>query len=943
MSAWLAEQADFLMFACGAAYLHLAVSVPIRSRSAVTPSWQWVGWYGLLTGLGEWIPLLGMVATVPALPAVTTALRLASLLCLLQMARAPARKDIVRPVGLWVYLLAAVLALAGLLRGLDGLRVSVLAVAAVAAMAAGGRLITALRRTSGLTAAGVLIAVLLPFAAVANLTANADLSAGISAVSFPPIALNIQVIQTCLAFVMTFAVTAALRGARVTPEPEGHPREDYWAMSLPTLLAVIVCGGVVVEARGRFADQEQRADLLLRARTAAAALDPVLVRHLLDESDAAADAGIRAEVESRLREIRGVRGDVRTVRLLGRRGERVNLLAESTAPRPTSRPSRGPDWDAADPALSAAFEKRLAFVRGPLHGANGVRLGALVPMSAAEGGGVPALLGFDIDAGEWAHAVGMHRLGGYMVVFLLGALVLSLFGGMQMSAREAIPTVSAPVAHQNSVMAHLRDVVFQTDVRGRWTYLNPAWEELTGFSTNESLGHTLSDLLDPEEREVYERQCRRVLEGQETQGRMDLRCRVRNAPPRWLEWNARLMRDAGGHVTGLGGTLHDVTEQREAADALHRKDHLLQGAGRAVSALLVEERFDDGVQRGLEAIGDATHSHRVYIFQYSAPSTGPAMFVRRFLWQSEVAPVLQEKDPYELPLDGPFGRWHAEMTAGRAARSLVSQAPPGERLWLMDRQVQSVLAVPVSVGQDLWGFLGFEDLRAERVWADSDVAIIETFAASLGGAIRRQQAEQALEQSRAEARKLALVASRTDNIVIITGAGGAIEWVNDGFTRITGYTQAEAAGRRPGELLYGPDTDPATIAFMREHLRRGDGFAAEVLNYAKDKRTLWLRIDVQPIRDAFGVLTNYIAIENDITSRKHDEEKLRRSMADLERFNRLMTGRESRIVALKHEINALCGELGRPPAYPAAAARADDQALPVLGSPAEATVEKADG
>ncbi len=58
----------------------------------------------------------------------------------------------------------------------------------------------------------------------------------------------------------------------------------------------------------------------------------------------------------------------------------------------------------------------------------------------------------------------------------------------------------------------------------------------------------------------------------------------------------------------------------------------------------------------------------------------------------------------------------------------------------------------------------------------------------------RQRAEEALRKSESTARKLALVASRTDNAVIITDADVCIEWVNDGFTRITGYVLEEALG-----------------------------------------------------------------------------------------------------------------------------------------------------
>jgi PAS domain S-box-containing protein len=125
-----------------------------------------------------------------------------------------------------------------------------------------------------------------------------------------------------------------------------------------------------------------------------------------------------------------------------------------------------------------------------------------------------------------------------------------------------------------------------------------------------------------------------------------------------------------------------------------------------------------------------------------------------------------------------------------------------------------------------------------------------------------------LSAQEAEQRKLALVAARTDNAVVVTDAKGYVEWVNEGFTRTTGYTLAEVRGQKPGSLLQGPETDPRTIAFIRESLRRGEGFSTEILNYRRDGRKYWLAIEVQPIRDDTGKITNFMAVESDITDRR---------------------------------------------------------------------------
>ncbi|MBL9134316.1 MAG: PAS domain S-box protein [Verrucomicrobiales bacterium] len=138
-----------------------------------------------------------------------------------------------------------------------------------------------------------------------------------------------------------------------------------------------------------------------------------------------------------------------------------------------------------------------------------------------------------------------------------------------------------------------------------------------------------------------------------------------------------------------------------------------------------------------------------------------------------------------------------------------------------------------------------------------------------------ESARQALARSEAEARLLGLVAARTNNGVVITDDHGRIVWVNQGFTRITGYELDEVKGQTPGRILQGTGTDPATVTYMRECLRDHRGFETEVLNYAKDGTPYWLSIEVQPVRNAEGTLTHYLAIETDITGRRQAQEALR--------------------------------------------------------------------
>jgi PAS domain S-box-containing protein len=127
-----------------------------------------------------------------------------------------------------------------------------------------------------------------------------------------------------------------------------------------------------------------------------------------------------------------------------------------------------------------------------------------------------------------------------------------------------------------------------------------------------------------------------------------------------------------------------------------------------------------------------------------------------------------------------------------------------------------------------------------------------------------------------EVKLLSLVASQTDNAVVITGRDRKIEWVNDGFTRITGYAADEVLGRGPGEILQGPGTDPATVERIRRRLQEKSSFSEEILNYRKNGEPYWLSLNVTPVLDDAGEVERFIAIESDISERKTEE--LRRAL-----------------------------------------------------------------
>ncbi len=146
-----------------------------------------------------------------------------------------------------------------------------------------------------------------------------------------------------------------------------------------------------------------------------------------------------------------------------------------------------------------------------------------------------------------------------------------------------------------------------------------------------------------------------------------------------------------------------------------------------------------------------------------------------------------------------------------------------------------------------------------------------------------RDSEMAAHRARVEAERLAEIARRTSNAVVITDVFGKVEWVNEGFTRITGYTLEEVKGKKPGDVLQGPATDPIEATRMGEAIRRGQGSTVELVNYAKDGREYVISIEIRPLQDDCGNLTGFMAIETDISERRKVEEQVRSAAAMLSR------------------------------------------------------------
>ena len=111
------------------------------------------------------------------------------------------------------------------------------------------------------------------------------------------------------------------------------------------------------------------------------------------------------------------------------------------------------------------------------------------------------------------------------------------------------------------------------------------------------------------------------------------------------------------------------------------------------------------------------------------------------------------------------------------------------------------------------------------------------------------------------------------------GDGNPLIYINEQFEDITGYTDVIGKNCR---FLQGEETDPDTVTKIREAVDAGQPVSVDILNYRKNGRKFWNKLDIAPIHDEDGSITNYVGFQTEITERKIRERRL-------EVFNRVLS------------------------------------------------------
>ena len=370
---------------------------------------------------------------------------------------------------------------------------------------------------------------------------------------------------------------------------------------------------------------------------------------------------------------------------------------------------------------------------------------------------------------------------------------------------------------------NLSTVVFQVDQQLRWTYLNPAWETVTGRSPAESIGQTAMAVMVDEDGVEFATLLRDLLDGRETRGEQVIRVRCVAGNVHWLELRAIPMLDVEGTIVGVSGTLSDVTSRVSVEVELRRQQTLYR---------LIAENSSDII--ALVSL----HGGR---FTYVSPSTEHVLgYTPDDVLGVEWWTLLDPKD-----------------------RERITQSVQSVR----ERQpVTETARVRKKDGSWTW-----IEARADAVLEEDGQVV--GYRITARDVTEHRAAGLALTESEAKYR---LLAESIDDIVCLQDLDGTALYYSASTEKALGFTPAELVGKDVFALTH-PDDLAKLAGDAYLAVLRGETPLVEWRCLRKDGTYIWVETHTALLRNESGVPDRLLSVTRDIEGRKQAQEALRQS------------------------------------------------------------------
>ncbi|MFD2034200.1 histidine kinase N-terminal 7TM domain-containing protein [Belliella marina] len=220
--------------------------------------------------------------------------------------------------------------------------------------------------------------------------------------------------------------------------------------------------------------------------------------------------------------------------------------------------------------------------------------------------------------------------------------------------------------------------------------------------------------------------------------------------------------------------IRDITMEKESEERIRsnelmlklvnenllRNEKMLQSIAIATKELLSNPDFSIATQKAITLLGEGACVDRAYLFENSIDDEGKRYSSQRFEWSAkDVPPEINNPELQNLPMEL-YGEAVAFLEQNQIYQAIVSEiSDQGIKELLINQDIKSILLIPIFIGQNFWGYVGFDDCTNERTWSEAEAALLLSFADSISSALERKNLEQSLVKSMQQAREASVAKS----------------------------------------------------------------------------------------------------------------------------------------------------------------------------------------
>jgi len=354
-----------------------------------------------------------------------------------------------------------------------------------------------------------------------------------------------------------------------------------------------------------------------------------------------------------------------------------------------------------------------------------------------------------------------------------------------------------------------------------------------------------------------------------------------------------------GYLIANWGTQIDITKRKNAENQNLSYKEMFSAVAKAEEHLLVEKDFDTAINKSLNEIGKALDVDRVYIFENINENPDKVYMSQKFEWCSEFAsPQINNQVLTKLDYNSGFTRWLKNFEKGNMITGLVEEFPESEKAVLKPQNISSILVIPVYIEKKLWGFIGFDDCRKERLWNETEINILKTLGLAIGGVVRQNKYEENLVKN--EIKLKAAFTAIPDMMFIYNQKGDFIDYYTSREDLLY-LKPSEFLGRNMKELF----PDNLYVKFfniINQNLKEGE-FKTIEYPLEMDEELRYFEARLSRFDN-----DKILSIVRDITDRNKIMEELIREKERAEEMNKIKT---NFLANMSHELRTpLHGILG---------------------------------